>query len=74
MPMKINKSNIIMYATPIPPLCYVGFVYLLALTGVRWYQTMTAPYNFLNYNAPTGWFGWDLKQGGIRIRHSKEVE
>ncbi len=48
----------------IPPLCYVGFVYILAVLGVRWYDTMTAPYNFLNYNVPTGWFGWDLSQMG----------
>ena len=31
-----------------------GFVYILAVLGVRWYDTMTAPYNFLNYNVPTG--------------------
>ena len=48
----------------IPPLCYVAFVYILAALGVRWYDTMTAPYNFLNYAAPTGWFGWDLSQMG----------
>ena len=40
------------------------FVYILAVLGVRWYDTMTAPYNFLNYNVPTGWFGWDLSQMG----------
>ena len=56
-----SKKIYAIYAV-IPPLCYVGFVYILALTGVRWYQTMTAPYNFLNYNAPTGWFGWDLSR------------
>mgnify|MGYP000825545899 FL=1 len=28
----------------IPPLCYVAFVYILAALGVRWYDTMTAPY------------------------------
>lgn len=48
----------------IPPLCYVAFVYILAALGVRWYDTMTAPYNFLNYAAPTGWFGWDLSKMG----------
>lgn len=48
----------------IPPLCYVAFVYILAALGVRWYDTMTAPYNFLNYAAPAGWFGWDLSQMG----------
>lgn len=45
----------------IPPLCYVAFVVILSQTGYRWGQ-MYAPYNFLNYGAPTGWFGWDLSQ------------
>lgn len=45
----------------IPPLCYVAFVVILATAGVRWGE-MYAPYNFLNYGAPTGWFGWDLSQ------------
>ena len=40
-----------------------SYTYWYAL-GVRWYDTMTAPYNFLNYAAPTGWFGWDLSQMG----------
>jgi hypothetical protein len=44
----------------IPPLCYVAFVVLAAGLGLRWYDTMYAPYNFLNFGAQTGWFGFDL--------------
>ena len=29
------------------------------MLGVRW-GNMLAPYNFLNYGAKTGWFGFDL--------------
>lgn len=43
----------------IPPLVYVGFVVIAANMGLRW-GTMYAPYNFLNFGAPTGWFGFDL--------------
>lgn len=46
----------------VPPLCYVGFVIILAALGVRWYGDMYAPYNFLNFGAETGWFGFDLSQ------------
>lgn len=56
-----SKKIYALYAV-IPPICYLGFVYALAAGGMRWYGTMTAPYNFINYNAPTGWFGWDLSQ------------
>lgn len=44
----------------IPPLAYVVFVIGLATSGIRWDGTMYAPYNFLNYGAETGWFGFDL--------------
>lgn len=43
----------------IPPLAYVVFVVILSSFGVRW-GTKYAPYNFLNFGAPTGWFGFDL--------------
>lgn len=46
----------------VPPLCYVAFVYILSALGMRWGENMTAPYNFLNYAAPVGWFGFDLSQ------------
>ena len=47
----------------LPPLCYVVYVVILGqVFGVRWDGTMMAPYNFINYGAPTGWFGFDLSQ------------
>lgn len=47
----------------VPPFVYIGFVYILSFVfGVRW-DGMAAPYNFLNYAAPSGWFG--LKLGEI---------
>lgn len=54
---KPNKYHSI-YAI-IPPLLYVLFVVIASSLGLRW-GTMHAPYNFLNYAAPTGWFGFDL--------------
>ena len=27
---------------------------------MRWQYDMVVPYNFINYKAPTGWFGFDL--------------
>lgn len=43
----------------IPPLCYVVYVVVAATGfGVRW-ENMYAPYNFLNFGAETGWFGFD---------------
>ena len=53
-----SKKIHAIYAT-IPPLIYVLFVVVASSLGLRW-GTMYAPYNFLNYNAPTGWFGFDL--------------
>lgn len=52
-----SKSIHTIYAV-IPPLLYVAFILILGGLGVRW-GTMYAPYNFLNYNAKTGWFGFD---------------
>lgn len=54
---KAKKSHSI-YAT-IPPLMYVVFVVVASTLGLRW-GNMYAPYNFLNYHASTGWFGFDL--------------
>lgn len=54
---KSNKKHTI-YAI-IPPLIYVLYVIILGMLGVRW-GNMLAPYNFLNYGAKTGWFGFDL--------------
>lgn len=56
----VSNGRHVVYAV-IPPLCYVGFVVILNSLGVHWGR-MSAPYNFLNFGAPTGWFGFDLKQ------------
>lgn len=47
------------FCATIPPLAYVVFVVILSSLGVRW-GTKYAPYNFLNFGAPTGWFGFDI--------------
>lgn len=48
----------------IPPASYFGFVILLhECFGITW-DGMAAPYRFLNYSAPTGWFGFDITQIG----------
>ncbi|MDY4742734.1 MAG: Pr6Pr family membrane protein [Lachnospira sp.] len=59
-----NVRKIYAIYAVIPPLCYVAFVYILAAAGMRWDGGMCAPYNFLNYNAVTGWFGWNLSTMG----------
>ncbi len=52
-----SKKIHAIYAT-IPPLLYVIFVVIASQAGLRWGK-MAAPYNFLNYQAPTGWFGFN---------------
>lgn len=42
----------------LPPLGYFGLVLILGACGVRWFRGMSAPYAFLNYDAPAGWFGF----------------
>lgn len=54
----VSSKKHALFAT-VPPLTYVGFVVILSGCGVRW-GTKYAPYNFLNFGAPTGWFGFDL--------------
>lgn len=44
----------------LPPLAYVGMIYVMALGGRRWAHGMSAPYAFINFGAETGWWGWDL--------------
>lgn len=44
----------------LPPLAYVGLIYVMALNGHRWAHGMSAPYAFINFGAETGWWGWDL--------------
>lgn len=54
----VSSKKHALFAT-IPPLVYVVFVVILSSFGVRW-DTKHAPYNFLNFGAKTGWFGFDL--------------
>lgn len=55
------------YYSVVPPLVYVGYVIVLGhVFHIRWYGDMLAPYNFLNYGAPTGWFGFDLSLLGSK--------
>ena len=44
----------------LPPLAYVAVIYRLAMNGYRWPHGKWAPYTFLNFGAPTGWWGFDL--------------
>ena len=49
----------------VPPMVWLFFILLLGRLGVRWGQgNMTAPYPFLNYAAPAGWFGWMPETAG----------
>ena len=43
-----------------PPAAWFLFILILGACGVRWGAegAMTAPYPFLNYAAPAGWFGF----------------
>lgn len=52
------------FAAIVPPLVYVVLVVILSSFGMRWSGNMHAPYNFLNFGAETGWFGWDLSKMG----------
>ena len=40
------------------PVGYFGFILILGACGFRWWRGMAAPYPFLNYEAPAGWFGF----------------
>jgi len=46
------------------PTIYVAGIVILSASGVRWTYGMYAPYNFLNFGAPVGWFGIDLSTIG----------
>lgn len=54
-----KSKNIHSVYAVIPPLLYVLFIVIVSSLGLRW-GTMSAPYNFLNFGAKTGWFGFDL--------------
>ena len=59
-----SERSHVLYAV-IPPLVYVGFVIVLGqVFQIRWNDVMLAPYNFLNYGAKTGWFGFNLSLFG----------
>ena len=52
------EKKYLLYAV-FPPVCYLMFILVLGELGVRWGRgDMTAPYLFLNYGAPAGWFGF----------------
>lgn len=57
---KYKSSRAHVYFAMIPPLTYVAYAVCLSeFAGVRWGEhAMAAPYNFLNYKAPAGWFGF----------------
>lgn len=57
---KYKSSRAHVYFATIPPLSYVAYAVALSeFAGVRWGEhAMAAPYNFLNYKAPAGWFGF----------------
>lgn len=57
---KYKSSRAHVYFATIPPLTYVAYAVCLSeFAGVRWGEhAMAAPYNFLNYKAPAGWFGF----------------
>lgn len=61
---KFASNNKDAFFGVIPPLVYVAFILLLSALGVRWGKGMYAPYNFLNFGAKTGWFGFDLSTMG----------
>ena len=51
-----------------PPVLYVIFILALGRGGVRWGNgsfAMMAPYPFLNYAAPAGWFGFMPETAGF---------
>lgn len=50
--------------TVLYPIFYVASTVLIAATGYRWSYGKSSPYNFLNFGAPVGWFGFDLSTIG----------
>ena len=49
-----------------PPLGYLAFILALGRFGVRWGRgSMAAPYMFLNYEGPAGWFGFAPEAAGL---------
>ena len=58
----LRKSHIFMAL--VPPVGYFAFILCLDALGFRW-NGMTAPYLFLNYEAPAGWFGFLPETAGF---------
>ena len=54
---KYGKKHV--FLSTVPPLSYLFFIIIIGQLGLRW-DGMYAPYNFLNYMSPIGWFGFDL--------------
>lgn len=59
-----ESSHAHIFFAMLPPYVYMGFIVALAENGIRWNETMWAPYNFMNYGASTGWLGFDISQMG----------
>lgn len=57
---RFRSTRAHLYVATVPPLLYVAYAVMLSeCVGVRWgVHAMRAPYNFLNYGAPAGWFGF----------------
>ncbi len=56
------KTKDAIYAVLLP-IIYEIYIVILGLCGVTWKPgavEMKAPYNFINFYAPCGWFGFDL--------------
>lgn len=58
----------------VPPVGYLVFMLLLGAAGFRWHE-MAAPYPFLNYASPAGWFSFrpetaDWSTTGIGVAYS----
>ena len=58
----LTKRHVLMAL--LPPVGYFAFVLVLDAFGLRW-NGMTAPYLFLNYEAPAGWFGFRPETAGM---------
>lgn len=48
----------------LPPVLYFSFILIIGVFGFRWAGHMSAPYLFLNYSAPAGWFGFMPETAG----------
>ncbi len=55
----IPKKSHVLFSMVVPAI-YVIYIVILAGLGYRWPNGMYAPYNFLNFGAPTGWWGFDV--------------